>query len=92
MRIRGLEVVVFAMLVLTSAMGLKAVTTQGVLANGSIGASPSLMAIVGAPVPRIVGAPVPRIVGAPVPRIVGAPVPRIVGAPVPRIVGAPVPR
>lgn len=65
MRIKGLEVVVFAMLVLTSAMGLKAVLTRGALANGSNGASRS--AIVGAPVPYIVGAPVPYIVGAPVP-------------------------
>lgn len=67
MRIKGLEVVVFAMLVLTSAMGLKAVTTRGALANGSNGASSSQKAIVGAPVPYIVGAPVPYIVGAPVP-------------------------
>lgn len=51
MRIKGLEVVLFAMLVLTSAMGLKAITTHGAVVNGSIGASASPVAIVGAPVP-----------------------------------------
>jgi hypothetical protein len=50
MRIRGLDVVLFALLVLTSAMGLKAITTHGA-AVGSIGASATPVAIVGAPVP-----------------------------------------
>jgi hypothetical protein len=57
-----LEIAVFALLVLASAVGLKSITTHGALTNGS------LMAAVGAPVPRAVGAPVPRAVGAPVPR------------------------
>jgi hypothetical protein len=48
--------------VLASAVGLKSITTHGALTNGS------LMAAVGAPVPKAVGAPVPKAVGAPVPK------------------------
>jgi hypothetical protein len=59
-----LEISLFALLVLASAMGLKSTMTHG-----------AMLAVVGAPVPEVVGAPVPEVVGAPVPEVVGAPVP-----------------
>jgi hypothetical protein len=59
-----LEISLFALLVLASAMGLKSTLTHG-----------AMLAVVGAPVPEVVGAPVPEVVGAPVPEVVGAPVP-----------------
>ena len=59
-----LEISLFALLVLASAVGLKSTMSHG-----------ALMAVVGAPVPEVVGAPVPEVVGAPVPEVVGAPVP-----------------
>jgi hypothetical protein len=59
-----LEISLFALLVLASAVGMKSTMSHG-----------ALMAVVGAPVPDVVGAPVPDVVGAPVPDVVGAPVP-----------------
>ena len=65
-----LEIAVFALLVLAGSMGLKAVSSQ------------QLVAGIGAPVPTINGAAL-RGIGAPVPTVTGATALRGIGAPVP---------